>query len=131
METSEACPMGRLTSPRNCSVEKCQYRIRGNCEFSSCQSIIGEDNREKRLRMTSELYQITVPELQSRAHDVMIAILLNGFFEHVFNKPILDCKKAELEALRKSEAQFYAWRKKERPKFSECLRVLDIIETNL
>ena len=131
MENGNTCPLGRAEVTQSCNHQKCQYRVRGNCEFQACQAIIGEDNRERRLRMTTELYQITVPELQSSAHDVMIAILLNGFFEHVFGKPILDCKKAELTILRNSEAQFYAWRKKERPKFAECLRVLDLIETNL
>lgn len=132
MEGSELpCPIGRDFSQSACENQKCQYRVRGNCEFLACQSIIGEDRRDRRLQLTSELYDVTVPELQSSAQNVMIAILLNGFFEHVFNKPILDCTRSELNTLRNSEQQFYAWRNKERPKFAECLRVLDTIETNL
>jgi len=125
------CPIGREFVQVDCTHPKCQYKVRGNCEFLACQSIIGEDRRDRRLQLTSELYDVTVPELQSSAQNVMIAILLNGFFEHVFNKPILDCTHSELTTLRNSEDQFYAWRQKERPRFAECLRVLDTIETNL
>jgi hypothetical protein len=89
------------------------------------------DNRKMRLNETARAYGVSVEEVQSKARDVMIAILVNGFFEHVYGKPILDCKRHELERIRNSEAEFLAWRKKPTPKFAECLRVLDIIETNL
>lgn len=131
MLENEECPLGKGTPIVGCSQSKCQYHVEGNCEFLACQSIIGEERRDKRLQMTTDLYKITAPELQSRAHDVMIAILLNGFFEHVFNKSILDCTASDLKTLRESEEQFYSWRNKERPKFAECIRVLALIETNL
>lgn len=130
-ESEDTCPVGREFPRSSCTLKTCQYSIRGNCEFLACQAIIGEERRERRLQLTSDLYEVTVPDLQSSAQNVMIAILLNGFFEHVFSKPILDCTKSELETLRNSEELFYKWRNKERPRFAECLRVLDLIELNL
>lgn len=127
-----ACPVHRLgVEMESCQKTECRYHIQGNCEFQACQSVMAEDNRERRLHQTAELYGISVQEVQSKARDVMIAILLNGFFEHVHGKPLIDCKKSELDLLRNSEAEFNAWRKKPNPKFADCMRVLDIIETNL
>lgn len=102
-----------------------------HCEVSSRQAVMAIERKRTRLLATAELYGVSVEEVQSKARDVMIAILVNGFFEFVYNKPILDCKRQELDHIRNSEAEFLRWRGKPVPRFSECLRILDIIEQNL
>lgn len=102
-----------------------------DCEFQARQDIMAIDNRKRRLEATAQFYGVSQEEVKARARDVMVAILVGAFFEHLFNKPILDCKKAELTQLRESEKEFLEWRKKPTPSFAECLRVLDVIETRL
>lgn len=92
-----------------------------------------ERSRDDRANAVAKIYGVNPAQVKTEATSVMIAIMVNAFFEYMNEgKPILDCKKSELERLRQSETQFYAWRKGvQRPSFSECMSVLDIIETNL
>lgn len=132
-ETSLKCPLGRDVPAFPRCLQRCQYSVRENCEYKACQSIMQENSSERRVQLTAELYGVSIDRVRNDSRNVMIAVLLSAFFEFQNGgKPLLDCKKAELERLRASEAEFYKWRKgATNPSFQDCMRVLEIIETNL
>jgi hypothetical protein len=77
------------------------------------------------------VYHVDESSIRKSINDVSMAIMLNSYFEYLFQKPLLDCKPREVNQLRDSEARYYAWRKKPTPSFNRVLETLDKILPNL
>jgi len=128
---SERCPIGRSVEKDQCAERTCVYNVGGNCEYNSCSVVQELPLPADRLSGVVRIFGITEQEVQSSAREVMVAIVLSRYFEYLFGKSILDCKKKELEALRLSESQYTAWRGKPNPKFAQLLETLSKIEVAL
>jgi hypothetical protein len=74
-----------------------------------------------------KIYSMPEEEIRRDINTVSIAVLINCYFEFLFQKPLLDCKPKEVAELRASESRYYAWRKKKTPSFERVLEVLDLI----
>lgn len=110
-----------------CSRFSCLNNVRGKCEYQVCSHISALENGEDRTREVCRVYAISEEDLRSKISEVMMVVLVNSFFEFLFQKPILDCKQKEIDAMLSSESKYYEWRGKKTPSFnkvSECVKSL-------
>lgn len=103
------------------------YNIDENCEYRSCGTVSSIESKEERMLGVCQIYSLTEEEVRRDLNIVSIAVLLNCYFEFLFQKPLLDCRPKEVAELRNSESRYYAWRKKKTPSFEKVLEVLDLI----
>lgn len=110
-----------------CPRTNCVNNVHGKCEYQVCSNIAAIESGEDRAREVCKVYAVSEEELRAKVSDVMMVVLVNSFFEFLFQKPILDCKQKEVDTLLASESKYYEWRGKKTPSFqrvSDCVKNL-------
>lgn len=134
---SYECPIANKSVTLPCAVKTCMYNdpssIKG-CKYAQVHEALhrGIIPKEVKKKAVCQLFSLEEDDLAVAIRRVMNVLHANEFFNHLFEKSIMEARPKELALLAESEDKYLAWRPSAKKiPFSEMIATIDFLKSNL
>lgn len=104
------------------------------CQYATLTANLQKEGitKETRKRTVCDMFALSEEELAASIKRVMSVLCANEYFQHVFDKSILDAKPKEIETLLSNPEKYKTWRPSAKKiEFSELVTTLEFLLINL